>query len=309
MTTTVHELPSAAARPPVRPATRRIATAVALAVALGVTGCGVAMKFGYGQAAPLAYRWLDGYVEFEPKQETRVRGALDEFMVWHRKTQLRDYVQLIGKAENEIAGDVSGERMCGWVQDVRTRLDALLERAMPAMVEVLPTLQPNQISNIEKKQVERNEDWRDDYLQRDSAKRKREAVKRELERAESLYGRLEREQKALIEKSVAESPLDGERSYALRLGRQRDLLDTLRRVAAPGTAPKDVEAQVRGYVKRIERSPREEDRRYAQQVTDYNCAFAAALHNTTTPSQRRHAAKKLKGYGEDFRALAGDPST
>lgn len=305
MPTTVHELPKAAARA----RARRAGTAAALAVLLALSGCGVAMRFGYGQAAPLAYRWLDGYVDFEPKQETRVRGALDDFMAWHRRTQLRDYVQLIGKAEGEIAGDVSAERMCGWVQDVRLRLDTLLERAMPAMVEVLPTLQPNQLANIERKQVERNEDWRDDYLQRDAGKRRREAVKRELERAETLYGRLEREQKALIETSVAESPLDGERSYAERLRRQQDLLETIRRIATPGVAPKEVETQVRGYVRRIERSPREDYRRYAQQLTDYNCAFAASLHNTTTPAQRRHAARKLKGYGEDFRVLAGDPAT
>jgi hypothetical protein len=304
MTTTVHELRGQAGR-----RSRGAVASAALAAALLVAGCGVAMKFGYAQAAPLAYRWLDGFVEFEPKQETRVRGALDDFMAWHRRTQLRDYVQLLSKAEAEIAGDATPERMCGWVQDVRSRLDALVERAMPTMVEVLPTLQAHQIANVQKTQAERNEDWRNDYLQRDMAKRKREAVKRETDRAESLYGRLDREQKALIEKSVLESPLEGERSYALRLRRQQDLLETLRRVAAPGIAPKEAEAQIRGYLKRVERSPREEDRRYAQQVTDYNCAFAATLHNTTTPTQRQHAAKKLRGYGEDFRALAGGPAS
>jgi hypothetical protein len=283
--------------------------AAVLAIGVSLAGCGVAMKFGYGQAAPLAYRWLDGFVEFEPKQETRVRVALDDFMLWHRKTQLRDYVQLLGRAEGEIAGDVTPERMCSWMQDVRLRLDTLLDRAMPAMVDVLPTLQAHQIANIERKQVERNAEWRDDHLQRDPAKRRREAVKRELDRAENLYGRLEREQKALIEQSVAESPIDGERSYAERLRRQQDLLETVRRIGAPGLAPREVEAQVRAYVKRIERSPREDYRRYAERVTDHNCTFAATLHNTTTPAQRRHAARKLRGYGEDFRALAGDPAT
>lgn len=303
MTTTVHELRTATSRRPARWA----ALLVALGALLAVAGCGVAMKFGYGQAAPIAYRWLDGFVDFEPKQEVRVRLALDDFMLWHRKTQLRDYVQLLGKAEGEIAGDITPERMCVWVQDVRVRLDALLDKAMPAMVEVLPSLTPLQIANIERKQVERDEAWRDDNLQRDPVKRRREAVKREVERAEGLYGRLEKDQRSLIEKSVAESPADAERSYAERLRRQQDLVETIRSVAQPGVAPKDVEAQVRGYVKRIERSPREEFRRYAQQVTDYNCAFAATLHNATTPAQRRHAARKIKGYGEDIRALAGDP--
>lgn len=303
MTTTVHELRGATAPGRRR---RRVAASLVLLAAALLGGCGVAMKFGYGQAAPLAYRWLDGYVEFEPKQEVRVRGALDEFMAWHRKTQLRDYAQLLAKAEGEVAGDVSAERMCGWVQDVRARLDTLLERAMPAMVDVLPTLAPNQIAAIERKQVERNAEWRDDFLQRDPAKRRREAVKREVERAEGFYGRLEKEQRELVERSVAASPMEAERTYAERLHRQKDLVETIRRIAATDPPAREIEAQVRGYVKRIERSPREDYRRYAEKVTAHNCAFAASLHNTTTEAQRKHAARKLKGYGDDVRALAGD---
>lgn len=299
-TPVVHESRSNAAR-------RAWRLGLGLAALLSLAACSIAMKFGYGQAAPFAFRWLDGFVEFEPAQATRVRAALDDFMAWHRKTQLPDYAQLLARAEGELAGEATGERMCGWVQDVRVRLDTALDRAMPALVEVLPTLNAQQIANIERKQAERNEDYRDDFLQRDPAKRRRAAVKREMERAESFYGRLADEQRELITRSVAESPVDGERSYAERLHRQQDFLETVRRLsAAPATPAREVEAQIRAYVGRVERSPREDYRRYAERVTDYNCSFASALHNTTTSVQRRHAARKLKGYGDDFRALSGD---
>ena len=43
-----------------------------------------------------------------------------------------------------------------------------------------------------------------------------------------------------------------------------------------------------------------------EKLTRYNCEFGAQLHNTTTAEQRQYAAKKLKGWAGDFRALAAD---
>ena len=61
-------------------------------------------------------------------------------------------------------------------------------------------------------------------------------------------------------------------------------------------------------MQRLDRSPRESYRRYAETLIDYNCKFAAALHNLTTAEQRLTAARKLKDYEDEFRALAADVS-
>ena len=58
---------------------------------------------------------------------------------------------------------------------------------------------------------------------------------------------------------------------------------------------------------RLQRSPRAEHAAYQQRLTQYNCSFAAELHNLTTPAQRSTAADKLRGWEEDLRALAADP--
>jgi len=63
---------------------------------------------------------------------------------------------------------------------------------------------------------------------------------------------------------------------------------------------------VRSYLERAERSSRESHRAYADKLADYNCGFASALHNTTSAAQRRAAAKKLKGYENDLRALIAE---
>ena len=205
--------------------------------------------------------------------------------------------------------DTTPERMCEWTTEFRSRVDAAVARARPTIADVVVTLSPQQIANVEKKYVERNGEWRDDYLQKSPAKRRQAAIDREVERAEGFYGRLDAAQRERVARGVDESPFDGELSYAERLRRQQDVIALLRRLSATPLAPPsraDADAEIGAYIQRVDRSPREDYRAYSKRLIAHNCAFAAQLHNTTTPEQRRTAARKLKGYEDDLRSLAAD---
>jgi Family of unknown function (DUF6279) len=282
--------------------------AALLAVALALSGCGMAIKIGYGQASPIAFRWLDSYVDFNDAQSLRVRTALDDWFAWHRRTQLPDYADLLARARAEVPAPVTTERMCAWAGEVRDRIDTGFERAAPVLAEVLPTLSAQQIANIEKRYAEKNDEYRDDFLHREPAKRRKAAVRREVERAEMFYGRLDDAQREFVARSVARSPWDGELAYSERLRRQQDVLAMIRRLAAKRATAAEATAEIRAFVQRLDRSPRESYRRYAETLIDYNCNFAAALHNLTTAEQRLTAARKLKDYEDEFRALAADVS-
>jgi len=279
---------------------------VLFALCLLLEGCSVALKFGYNQGSALAFRWLDGHVDFDEAQTARVRTALDEWFLWHRRSQLPEYAELLARAQLDLADDISAERMCGWATEVRSRLDLALERATPAIAELMLTLTPQQIANIERRNAEKNDEFRDDFLQRDPQRRRRAAIRREMERAEDLYGRLDDVQRELVARAVAESPFDPVLALEERRRRQQDAVAGLRRLIAARAGRSEAEAEVRAWSQRLTRSPRDDHRRYAERLTEYNCAFAASLHNATTPAQRRTAARKLKGYEDDVRALAGE---
>lgn len=305
MITTFNTMP-----PPVSRRLRRpsiIAALLALAVLL--SSCGLVVRIGYNQGSPLAFRWLDGYVDFDDAQSLRVRTALDEWFTWHRRSQLPDYADLLARLQSELPGPTTPERTCFWAREIRARLEAGLERAAPTLADVVPTLSPQQIANVEKRYAEKNEDYRDDFLQRVPGKRHKAAVKREIERAEMLYGRLDDAQREFVARSVAQSPWNSELAYSERLRRQQDVLAMLRRLAANRASRADADTEIRAYVQRLERSPREDYRRYSERLADHNCSFAAALHNLTTAEQRRVAASKLKDYEDDLRALAAEAST
>ena len=278
-----------------------------LAVSVLLSGCGLALRIGYSQGASLAFRWLDGYVGVRRRADrcafaspstngsSGIAGPSCPTMptCWRGR-------------QAELPGSATAERMCAWSNDLRARFDAAIEHAVPAMAEIMPTLSAQQIASIEKRYAARNDEYRDDFLHRDPAKRKKAATQREIERAEEFYGRLDDAQRAFVVRAIAESPWDGDMAYAERLRRQQDLLAIVRRLAANRASPAEAEAEVRGYLKRIERSPQEAYRRYLARLVDYNCVYAAALHNLTTAEQRQKAAKKLKGYEDELRALAGE---
>ena len=306
MTTTFNTMPPSALR---RPTVRRsIIGVLAVALVLAMTGCSL-VKLGYSQASALAYRWLDRYVDFDNEQSLKVRHALDDALGWHRRTQLPDYVQLLARAEAEVAADATPERMCAWAGELRSRIEPVLQHLAPTIADVARTLSPAQLASIEKRFAETNEEYRDDHLQRNPQRRHKAEVKREIERAEMLYGRLDASQRDLVADSVTTSPYDAEVAYAERRERQQDVLSLVRRLREGQSGRDDAIAQVRAYVSGIDRSPRESYRRYSERVTAHRCVLASQLHNSASAAQRHEAAKKLGGYRADARDLMGDAAS
>ena len=306
MTTTFNTMPTSALRRPV--VRRSIIGVLATALVLATAGCSL-IKLGYGQASGLAYRWLDRYVDFDNDQSLQVRAALDDLHAWHRRTQLPDYVQLLARAEAEVGADATPERMCAWAGELRSRIEPVLQQLAPTIADVARTLSPAQIAHIEKRFAETNEEYRDDHVQANPQRRHKAEVKREVERAEMFYGRLDAAQRNLVAASVTTSPYDAEVAYAERKERQQDVLSLVRRLREANGGRDDAIAQVRAYVSGIDRSPRESYRRYSERVIAHRCALASQLHNSASAAQRSEAAKTLAGYRADARDLMGDAAS
>ena len=277
-----------------------------LCVALLMAGGCSALRFGYNRAADLAYWWLDGYADFNDSQTVHVRDALSAWFDWHRGTQLQDYARQLAQAQREVVDNSTPARVCEWWAVANARVETSLERAVPAAAELMLSISPKQLQHMERRYAKANEEFRDEYLQVDLAKRRKASVERAAERAELLYGRLDDVQREQIARSITRSPFNPELWLSERKRRQQDALQILRRVAATGAGRDQAEAALRAYIERWSRSPNEEYRRYLEELTDFNCAFGASLHNTTSITQRQTAVQKLKGWEADLRALASD---
>jgi hypothetical protein len=282
---------------------RRLIIGVSLVLALPVVGCS-ALRLGYSQAPNLAFWWLDGHADFTEAQTPQVRDALDQWFAWHRRNELPQYAALLDRAQREVMADITPQQMCGWWQTLRDRAETAFEQTLPAVATIAPTLSAAQIRSVERKFASKAQEDRDAYLQSDAKEREREAIKRTVKRAQDLYGRLDEAQRALIVRELAASPWRPERWLAAREQRNRDTVALLRTLSQAGSNNAQALQAVQQWAQRRYQPGDDATRTYQEQVTSYNCAFAAQVHNAMTPGQRQHAADKLRGWLTDVRVLA-----
>ena len=275
------------------------------ALVLLLAGCS-ALRLGYGQAPTLAYWWLDRYVDFDAAQSERVRDGLQGWFRWHRANQVASLADLLARAQREALAPATPAQFCAWADELTTRLNQALEPALPMMAEVAVSLQPAQLQHLERRYERNNASFAEEQLQPLPAARLKASVARSVDRAESFYGRLDEPQRAVIARGVAASPFDAAAALAERRARQQDILANLRRWHSETTPPEQVRAGIRVLTANALRSPRDSYRGYQQRLLDYNCKFAADIHNATTPQQRQHAARKLRGWESDLRSIASE---
>jgi hypothetical protein len=264
------------------------------------------LRLTYPQAPTLAYWWLDGYVDFTNDQTPHVQEQLAEWLRWHRSTQLPDYAALLQRARAEALANTTPAQVCRWYDELAERLMVSFEQALPAAAEISLALTPAQMAHMQHKFDKTNAEFRDDYLQASPEARLKESVKRTVDRAEALYGRLDDAQRERITRDLAASPFDADLWFAERQQRQRDLVQTLRRLQVEPASNAQMQAALRMLAERAQRSQNDAYRAYQQRLKQFNCDFIAQLHNGTTPAQRQAAASTLRGWETDLRALAAE---
>jgi hypothetical protein len=282
---------------------RMVGIIVALAASLALAGCS-AVKLGYTTLPELAYWWLDGYADFGDEQRTQVRADLARLQAWHRRNELPRLADLLADLEARLPGEITPQQACGFLHAFEARADALAQEAEPAVVALATSLDAQQQVHIERKFRSRNESFRKDWIDPVPAQQQQKRFEQLLDRFETLYGRLDEPQRAVLREGVARSAYDAARILADRRRRQQDLLQVLGRVTAPDASPELARTELRGWLERARHAPDAEDRAWQEGLVQEGCGLFSAVHASTTPAQREQAARRLRGWQRDLRELA-----
>lgn len=275
------------------------------ALAWALAGCS-ALRVVYNTGPQLAWWWLDGYLDFTSAHAPQVKAAIDKWFDWHRSTQLTEYAAFLAEAQREVTAPTTAAAVCRWNARVGELLSPAAAQALAQAADLVPGLGEAQLRHLEQRYQKNLEEMRGDYLQADAGERAQASLKRTLERAEQLYGRLGEAQRKVIADGVAASPFDPQAWMEERRRRQRDTLQTLRRLLADKADRDQRLAALRMLTDRSQRSPDPVYRAYQLKLTEYNCDFAARVHNATTPEQRLRARANLKGWEDDLRAVVAN---
>lgn len=284
---------------------KMLARTVIIAALLLLSGCSM-VQLGYDRGPQLAWWWLDSYVDFNREQKPHAKQAIRQWFDWHRSTQLPEYADWLAAIRSQINDSVTSEQICRWSDELQDILAPAFNHAVHLGAPVVLSLDESQQRHLEQRYAKSNDKLRHDYLQPDPKDRLNAAIKRSVKRIENLYGKIDQQQRDLIIASIEASPFSPEVWLAERQRRQQVTLTTLQQLAGTSLPPGQTTTVLRGLIEHTHRSDNPDYRAYQIKLTEYTCGFIARMHNTTTPTQRRHAHDKLKSWENDLRQLTTD---
>ncbi|MCC2674651.1 MAG: hypothetical protein K0R58_1598 [Ramlibacter sp.] len=290
-----------------KPLARSAAIILVLTLSLGLSACS-AIKLGYSSLPEVAFWWLDGYLDFSEDQKPEARRELARLHEWHRRQELPKLIEVLARMEQMAAGDVTPQQACEVVSQVQARIAAVADQAAGGAGALASTLTARQLRHLDRKYRSRNEDFFRDWVAKPVNEQHEKRYEKTLERLETIYGRLDAPQRAVLRQAIERSMYQPGRILTERQRWQQDVLQALRQASAPGTAPAQATALVNAALQRMQQPPDAPYRAWRDALIQEGCRTFAAVHQATTPAQREQAARRLRAYQRDLRELAGKGS-
>lgn len=282
-------------------------TTVLIMLAALLQACS-AVRVAYNQAPDLTYWWLDGYFDFNEQQSPRVRDELSRLFAWHRTNELPKLAALLARTQALMPGDITARQSCELYDDVRGMIDRATAYALPQLAELSQTLTPEQLDHLQRKYAKNREEFQREWTRGSPQEQMERRIRRAVERSEMLYGRLDDTQLAMIRQAVTSSAFDPTVAIREMQRRQNDSLSVLRDLSQSKPGNGNAQSALQSLIARNWQSPDANYRAYSQRMVQQGCASFAAIHASTSATQRQKAVQVLKGYETDVRSLLAQRS-
>lgn len=267
-------------------------------------GCS-AVRLGYSNGESVVYWWLDGYVDFQAEQQPMVRKSIKSFFVWHRKTQLPEYAQLLGQWQQKLHHNVTPPEVAASYDDVRKRMLLAVEKALPELTDLAVAMDADQIAHLERKFASNNEKYRKEYLRGGLEERQLLRYKKIMKQAEYWFGDFSREQEMKIRALSDARPLDNEQWLEERIRRQNDMVAILKRIHAEKPGRDAAQQMLKNFVSAsMDHYGDARRKAFFDQSQESTVQLMSALINLTTPEQKAFAQKRVQQWIEDCHTMA-----
>jgi hypothetical protein len=277
-------------------------------ILLMVTAAGCSsIRFTYNHGDTLLYWWLNNYLDLDSDQSGWVKKDIDNLFQWHRKTQLKDYVQLLQNGQRQLAGNISAGDLAGDYQDIKARTELLAYKALPELADLARSVRPEQIAQMEKKFAKNNEDYRKKFMRGDLEARQKARFKKSMEQFDLWFGNFSPDQEAILRKASDARVLDNDVWMDERIRRQKQILGALRKIQHDKLSKDATVSVLHNLVKELfGRFEAPERKAFFDTYTDQTIQLIQTAVKIATPAQKAHAQKRMQGWIEDFNVLAAD---
>lgn len=285
---------------------RRLRTLLLVTMIVALAGCS-SIRFTYNHGDTLLYWWLNNYLDLDSDQAGFVKKDIDSLFQWHRKTQLKDYTQLLANGQRQLAGNMTAADLLGDYREIKARTELLAYKALPELADLVRTVRPEQIAQMEKKFAKNNDDFRKKFMHGDLEERQKARFKKSMEQFDLWFGRFSSEQEAVLRKASDARVLDNDIWLDERMRRQKRIVAVLRKVQQEKLSKEATVVVLHNLVKELfDRFEAPERKAFFDTYTDQTIQMILTAVKIATPAQKAHAQKRMQGWIEDFNILAAD---
>lgn len=273
---------------------------------------------GYGcSTASLVYRnadWylqhkINGYTSFNAQQKNLIRQDISDYMRWHRKNALPQYIIFLQNLNG--AAQYDGQSRVENVTLLRARLMNLYRKTLvPAIrptAEILSMLDNRQIQeldsnfaeDIQKQKHEELDISHDEYLDKRADKN--------ISFLKWLAGNMSAEQERRIREMSRHLPVVGDIYIQNREANQSRLIALLNDHAGEGHANEEkITAFLSSWLLAPEASRTAQQQRAIQSFETASDEMIAQIQGMLTVTQKEHIHKMISSYIDDMRTLSSD---
>ena len=269
-------------------------------VAVLLTSCS-AMRLAYNNSEALVRFEADEYFDLDEAQALDFRERLARYHAWHRDTELPAYVTLLETATAKVSAGVTPQDVTWAIAALRSRYQAAVVKALKDGAPILGKLRAGQIRTMEKKFAESNRKFEEEFLKGEERRLLRGRTKRMWERFRDWIGHLTDEQEARIERFVRDHSRYTLLRFEDRKRWQREAASILRQTRDPA----ELAARLTALVAHPEKRRSAEYLTVAAQWETDLTGLVSDIDRMLMPEQRARLIKRIEGFADDYRVLAG----
>lgn len=275
---------------------------LALLLLLGqLGGCGI-ISLGYNYSDVYLRYTINSYTSFNKEQKAEIHQDVDEFMRWHRKVMLPEYVSFLRALQHKVESGtaLSADEVKLYRLRVRNLYISTLQPTVIPAAELLSKMNEAQIGEMAESLTRENNKQRDKELSGSQEDRVKQRTERTIDFIENLVGALTDNQLAQLRAANNSLPFATEIYLHLKEDNQKHLLGML--------SEKDGKDEVANFLSlwllMPEKFRRPEEQDMLQAFEQGSDELLAEIYAMLTERQKNKLLKNITHYADTFQDLS-----
>lgn len=266
-----------------------------------LSGCAI-LSIGYNYADAYLRYSINSYTSFNDQQKAVIKNEVANFMAWHRKVMLREYVTFLQEIQKVALADLplKAEDVGILRKEVRALYVKTISPAIPPAARVLSSLEPKQIDELSLSFAKELKKQRGKELSGNLEQQLHRRTERSVDFIENLAGGFTDSQLAKLREMNQKLPFATPLYIAQREDNQLKLIEHLK----GNKGEKEIAALLNSWLHTPELNRNAEDRNIMQAFENGSDEMIANIFQMLNERQKKTLLKNIAKYITTFQELS-----